>query len=624
MGSGSLGSAQLGAYRIGVANVQQIREPAQEVRFMRIRMTVRIRGRPQQLEHADALWLVKRLVQALGKAVEVVRIFRTLPCKLEQLDEFVLGEVELRSQDLHHRALLGLIQTPIGPGHFDQQHGRCQLEGVLAAVVRRRRSLQGFEQSGEDAQHRGSVGVTERGFKRTGPLGVSSRVFDDKPGEDRVRLKLLKSTVGFLLLLAAQPLPAQTDAQATADVIKDEVAELRGLPFKRPVGVERQSSEAFAAYVAARIDEEMPQPLRSHYGKLVRTLGLYRGPEIQDFSSLMTSVLVSQAGAYYDPEKQRFFVLMNRMPDLMQGALYSHELYHALQDQHFGLAKYMNLGRRGAALNADQSLARQAVVEGDATYLMTLWMLQKTMRSIPPRPMLAQIIGAQTSLGIEQLRAMLAQPQVAEIMGEDMRDALRATDQIPAFLLDEMVGSYLKGMAFVFAVQERGWAAVDELYTRYPPQSTEQLLHPEKWREHEAATTFEWPAFGKVAALRDWVLLDSDVLGELRWRTVLKEQGVAADAAEAAAAGWGGDRYAVFKGRNSDATLLLLRTSWDSAADAGEFATAYREALTVKYADKAAPTRVVLEGTEVFIVEGGDEGSIDVLLEVVRRARAHN
>jgi hypothetical protein len=417
---------------------------------------------------------------------------------------------------------------------------------------------------------------------------------------------------------------AQTDAQATVDIIKGEVAQLRGLSFKRPVGVESQSSEAFAAYVAARIDEDMPQPLRTHYGKLVRTLGLYRGPEIEDFSALMTSVLVSQAGAYYDPEKQRFFVLMSRMPELMQGALYSHELYHALQDQHFDLSKYLNLARRGVALNADQSLARQAVVEGDATYLMTLWMLQKTMQTIPPRPMLAQIIEGQTNLGIDQLRAMLAQPQLAELMGEDMQAALRATDQIPAFLLDEMVGSYLKGMAFVFAVQEQGWAAVDDLYTRYPPQSTEQLLHPEKWRAREAAKTFEWPAFSNVAALGKWELLDSDVLGELRWRTVLKEQGVATDVAETAAAGWGGDRYAVFKKKTSDATLLLLRTSWDTPADARDFAGAYRNALTVKHAGKPVPTRVVLEGADVFIVEGGEETDIDSLVNVVKRARARN
>ena len=413
---------------------------------------------------------------------------------------------------------------------------------------------------------------------------------------------------------------APADPQVVADAIGREVAEIRGLPFTRPVGAELQSGERFAEYIAGRIDEEVPQTIRRHYGQIVKTLGLYRGPAIDDFSAMMTSVMVSQAGAYYDPRKQRFYVLMSRMPELLQGVLYSHELYHALQDQHFGLVRYLNFGRGDPSLSSDQMLARQAVVEGEATYMMTLWALQKAMNGIPPRAMLAQVIGAQTNLSMDQLRAMLQQPQMAQLMGEDIQASMRAAEKIPAFILDEMVGSYLKGMSFVFAVQEQGWSAVEKLYTEYPPQSTEQILHPEKWIAREGAVTFDWPEFTKVAALKAWELLDSDVLGEFRWRTVFREQGLAGEA-DSAAAGWGGDRYAVFKRRDSDAMLLLLRTSWDSKADATEFVEAYRRVLAVKYADTPTATRVVQDGVDVFVVEGGDEAGINTLLNVVRKAK---
>jgi hypothetical protein len=161
---------------------------------------------------------------------------------------------------------------------------------------------------------------------------------------------------------------------------------------------------------------------------------------------------------------------------------------------------------------------------------------------------------------------------------------------------------------------------VEKLYTDYPPQSTEQILHPEKWLAREAPARFQWPNFHRIAALREWELLDNDVLGEFQWRTIFKEQGLAAEA-EAAAAGWGGDRYAVFKRKDSDATLLLLRTSWDTDSDAREFADAYRRAQAAKYAGASVPTRLVQSGVDVYVVEGGDEANIDSLLEVVKRVK---
>jgi len=250
--------------------------------------------------------------------------------------------------------------------------------------------------------------------------------------------------------------------------------------------------------------------------------------------------------------------------------------------------------------------------------MMTLWTVQKVAKTIPPREVLARAIQLQSNMSMDQLRAMIQQQAgLREMVGEDVQKAMESADGIPPFILDTMIGAYLKGMGFVFAVHEQGWPAVEKLYTEYPPQSTEQILHPEKWFAREAAVNFVWPDLGKVSDLRDWELLDNDVLGEFQWRVVFKEHGLSAEA-ESAAAGWGGDRYAVFKHRNSDATLLMLRTTWDTAADAAEFADAYRKVLAVKYADSPKPTRVEQKGVDVFIVEGGDEARIDSLLRVVR------
>jgi len=422
----------------------------------------------------------------------------------------------------------------------------------------------------------------------------------------------------------AAPTPP-ADAQATVDKIAREIEQIRGLTFKRPVPVASQSVADFGAYVSRELDEAVPQSIRNHYGIIVRTLGLYRGRPIDDFSSMMTMVMTSQVGAYYDPEKQSFFVVMSDMPEVMQGVMYSHELYHALQDQYFGLVDYM--GRKDAAgtadahaYNGDSRLARSAVVEGEATYMMSLWMVQKMTGKPATRELMARAVAMQANMSMDQLREAMKQPQVAKMVGTDMQAAIDSASEIPSFIMDSMIGVYLKGMSFVFAVHEQGWPAVEKLYGEFPPQSTEQILHPEKWLAREAPAVFDWPKFEKVSALRGWELLDDDVLGEFQWRSVFKEQGLAADA-ESAAAGWGGDRYAVFKRKGSDATLLLLRTRWDSEQEAVEFADAYRRVLRNKYANAPVPNRLVQKGADVFVVEGGDEGSLDALMKVVKRAK---
>jgi len=412
------------------------------------------------------------------------------------------------------------------------------------------------------------------------------------------------------------------DPQAVADEIAREIALIRGLEFKEHVRVENQSAANFGEYVSQELDEAVPESIRLHYDTIVRTLGLYRGPPIEDFSAMMTTVMTSQVGAYYDPEKRSFFVLMGGMPELMQGVMYSHELYHALQDQHFDLVRYVESGSKSGSpgFSADSRLARDAVVEGEATYMMSLWMMQKMIGKPPTREMMSKVVAMQADMGEDQLREALKQPQVAQMVGPDMQRAMESADNIPSFIMDSMMGVYLKGLSFVFAVHEKGWGEVEKLYTEYPPQSTEQILHPEKWLAREAPASFAWPKLEKIAVLREWELLDDDVLGEFQWRIVFKEQGLASEA-ESAAAGWGGDSYAVFKRKDSKASLLLLRTSWDSEQDAREFADAYRRVLAAKYGGAAVPTRLEQKGVDVFVVEGGDEDSSDALMKVVKRVK---
>lgn len=415
--------------------------------------------------------------------------------------------------------------------------------------------------------------------------------------------------------------PIQTsDLNAVVLRLQEEVAQLRGLPFKAPVPAQTQSLEEFEGFLDARLDEAMPEVMNRHYGAIVKRLGLYRGT-ISNFGAIAKAVMSSQTAAYYDPEAQAFHVLMQDTSEMMMQALYAHELYHGLQDQYFALGKYLPMKRdKGPALNSDQATARQAVVEGEATYVMSMFVLKAMTHREPTRELLTPAVRMQSQMDMETLKAMMKLPQVAELTGSGVSDAVAAADKLPTFIIESMMGVYLKGMAFVFAVQEQGWSEVEKLYTEYPPQSTEQILHPEKWRAREAPSEIAFPNLEKVPALKQWELLTTDVVGEFQWRVIFKEQGLGADA-EDAAAGWDGDRYAIFKRKDSDATVMLMSTSWDSAAQAEEFASAYRRLLANKYADAAEPTRVVQKKENVFIVEGGNEKEIDGLLKVVMKTK---
>lgn len=402
------------------------------------------------------------------------------------------------------------------------------------------------------------------------------------------------------------PMPQPPDPAAFIANVQKDVEAIRGLPFKRSVPVARQTPEDLGRYIDSQMSDVVPEALDEHFGKLVKRLGLYRGPELGNLSDTMRGVMTSQVAAYYDPAAERIFVLGNSTSELEQGLVYAHELYHALQDQYFDLEAYVPDDQ---ALDADQALARSAVVEGEATFLHTLWVVRNTTRITPPRALLEPVIQMQANLEIADLRAMV------ESTGSS---AASGMDDVPPFILETLLGNYMKGAAFVFAVHEKGWPEVEKLYREYPPQSTEQILHPEKWFAREGAATITWPDFGSERVLRDWELLDQDSLGEFQWRIIFEVQ-EQADGDEAAA-GWNGDRYAVFKRKGSDETLMLLRTSWDSDQEATQFADAYRRLLAVKYAGSTESTGVEQKGSDVFIVEGGRKADLDPLLALARRS----
>lgn len=407
-----------------------------------------------------------------------------------------------------------------------------------------------------------------------------------------------------------------SDPDALAAVVIEDVAEIRGLEFRDEIAVSNQTPEEFEQYLAAEMDRSLPPERAEAFGRVVQKLGLYKGPLIEDAGALMTFLATSQAAAYYDPKESAFHVLLGDIPLGMLAPIYAHELYHGLQDQYWDLDAYV-LDGLADGLDDDAMLARQAVVEGEATYVMTLWMLREMTGEIPRGFALELAVQMQSQLDSAALRELAVGGVVPGMLPEGLEASVAAMEQIPQFMMETLLGVYLKGMGFVHQVVKQGWERGESMYTD-PPRSTEQILHPEKWlldRDDPVAIDLPDPAAADV--LEGWTQLDSNVIGEFQLRIIFNEFEMS-DRSNALAAGWDGDRFAVFE--RGDELLLLFYTTWDSAAEAQEFAAGYEELIERKYAGGDEVTTVSVRGADVLIVEGGDPDETSGFLDYLAAA----
>ena len=135
-----------------------------------------------------------------------------------------------------------------------------------------------------------------------------------------------------------------------------------------------------------------------------------------------------------------------------------------------------------------------------------------------------------------------------------------------------MLFPYQEGLRFVRALyQQGGWDAVNRAY-RDPPDSTEQVLHPERYlgdRDRPQAVEVADLSGRLGGGWRSGVELS---FGELDARLLLQGE-LAVTAAGAAAAGWDGGRLRSFQRAGAPPAL---RTVWDSTAEAGQFCDAMR------------------------------------------------
>jgi hypothetical protein len=382
------------------------------------------------------------------------------------------------------------------------------------------------------------------------------------------------------------PLSAE-ESKHLAELLRS-AEEYRGLKAKRPV----TAGSLTPAALKEKLTE--PDPTASAAASPPLDLAALEAglkafeliPETMDLDRYLGELLSSQVAGYYDPNRKYLAVVTPPAAEtgkqdkeeksapgaarpggaasrkagegegdrkIATNATTVHELTHALQDQNFDLHRLM----ADHDLMSDVRMAHKALVEGDASLTELDYSFRMGLESLP---------------GLEEILAGLM---------KDPRKMIEETPDLPcsnpmmaapAWIRDTLLFSYLQGAAFCMQVKsEGGQTLLDYAFTTDPPRSTEQILHPEKWygrRDdpvvvHLPDLAADLPGYRKTA---------EGTLGELSLRIYLREHLHDADWAGDAAAGWGGDRFAVYQKGGS--RLVVWVSVWDNGLEMGQFKNA--------------------------------------------------
>ena len=319
---------------------------------------------------------------------------------------------------------------------------------------------------------------------------------------------------------------AAAPAAAPVDVIAKRVEALRRLRFDElPEPVEVTAEQARSEGLES-LDRDYPAERLRDDETIYELLGLIEPGA--DLRELTGNLFGEGVAGYYDPRDGRLRVVEGSGTGtrVLEEMILAHELTHALEDQRFGL--------ESAPATDDGTLARSALYEGSATALMYAY------------------VGEHFS--------------AEETLGGLLSSAFEDTGDLPPFIQAQVLFAYVGGEAFVRELLRRGgWGLVDTAYKVRKPSSTEQILHPEAYLEADE------PKPVRIrAALPGWKRAHAGTWGELQTRELL-------GGSSRAAAGWGGDRYELW--RRGDDAALIMRWRWDTPRDEAEFETRLREVI---------------------------------------------
>jgi len=422
----------------------------------------------------------------------------------------------------------------------------------------------------------------------------------------RKLFRLVTLSISLIALAPAQEAPvAPQSAPAEHHVTKEEAKELfrsiddilkfdsehTGFPIRHSVKKKLATREEVAKYVEARMKEQGSGERFDRSAASLKKLGLL--PRDFNLREYMLGLYKEQVEGWYDAHSKTVYLLDWVAPEVQKPVM-AHELVHALQDQSYGLEKWLNVHKDSKDDTAqmvldEQRTARQCIVEGQAMIALYDYQLSPVGKTVESAP---ELVDSMKSSMLDE-------------------DATPMYANAPIYLREAMLFPYTYGMEFVRAVlAKRGKEAAFAGVFDHPPLDTRQIMEPAGYLAGEPQTQIRVVPLERVLG-PDWRRDDFSGLGEIDLRVILRQWGGKEIAARLAPA-WRGGYYMALGNKRSprDTPLpLALVLHFASATAANDFARLYESELTHRYksvAKAANPPRqwTTEEGTLRLYIEG--------------------
>jgi hypothetical protein len=392
--------------------------------------------------------------------------------------------------------------------------------------------------------------------------------------------KLLKTLLPFglivfltLFVLASDEHPKIDKRRMMENRVRElrkNLEEIRGLKFKKTIQISYKDRGEMDSYVRELMQRESKSEVREGEMKALVEFGLL--PEEIDLEKSLAAFYAKQALGFYDIERARLVLISDLLSDqdllknpnmaeankvlyeyfgidLVDFALL-HELDHALIDQNFPLREF----RKSGESNFDKSLCYRAFIEGEAilaNHIFIFRPLGVEKEIVDGKFSVDNIIDQQSSLGFAY-----------------------DISSLPRYITAVALFPYQNGLDFVTEIYLKGgWKEVNALYS-YPPDSTEHILHPEKYIQKKDPPKVVLLAKMDSLIGPQWRVLDQNTLGEFRISLLISALLEKDDTSLIASEGWGGDQYILFEDDKQN-RILHFKSVWDSERDAQEFYEAF-------------------------------------------------
>lgn len=355
----------------------------------------------------------------------------------------------------------------------------------------------------------------------------------------------------------------------SVDEILDFDSKQTGLPIRKQVKRKLTSRDEVVSYLTKHMNDEDTKRLRRSE-LVLKKFGLL--PHDFDLETFLVALLKEEVAGYYDP-KTKTVNLLDWVPIEEQEPVMAHELTHALQDQSFGLEKWMKHGDKDLGEirkdptpmdieNDETDDAREAVVEGQAQAMMFQFALSPTGRSIADSPALLDAMEEETLTGTPETKVF---------------------NEAPIFLKESMTFPYSYGMEFVVKIMQK--AGKDRAFQgvlKNPPHTTRQIMEPDRYLSGERIEPMRVPDFKRD--FKQYQKFDIGAMGEFDV-DILIEQYAGKKRAKQMYPEWrGGYYYAAKQKADPAAPLGLLYVSrWATPEKAAEFAAIYAASLKERY-----------------------------------------